>query len=96
MKKGWRQVNIRTQNIVSQALPNDFSVQSIQNGGWPFAAHGPPAAIPELPDVQFQFCNRTTQGIAMHTQFTRRFALIAFVLRENIHNKAFLELPNRF
>jgi len=77
-------------------LANNSLVQTLQDGRRFFTAYGPSGTIPELPNIKFEFGDGTAQGIAVHAQFTRGFALVAFVLLKNVHNEALLEFTNRF
>src|SRR5262249_10095410 len=54
------------------------------------------AAVAQLADVDFEFGDGSTQGIAVHAQLTCSSALIAVVLLQDGHNKSLLELAHCF
>jgi hypothetical protein len=50
--------------------------------------------VAELADVNLQFADGATQGVAVHSQFACGAALVAFVFLKNGQDKAFLELAH--
>ena len=57
---------------------------------WPFAP------VAELTYVDLQFSNRPAESIAMHIEFARGAALIAFILLQHSQDELFLELADSF
>jgi hypothetical protein len=49
-----------------------------------------------LPDINFEFRDGATQGVAVHPQFARRAALIPAIFLQNGQDEAFLKFPNAF
>src|SRR5215471_11243487 len=81
-----------TIRLKGSALANNSLVQQRSRF---FTPYGTPAAIAELANIQFQFSNGSAQRIAVHAQFARRLALVAFVLLKNVDDEALLEFTNR-
>ena len=75
-----------------RVLADDLFLQGDRAGaaGWAFDA------IAELANVDLQLADGAAQGVAVHAQFARGSALVAFVFLEHGQDEALLEFTHAF
>src|SRR5688572_1902504 len=59
------------------------------------AAWWPPGGGPQRAQVELELGDGAAQGVAVHSQFARRPALIAAILLQDRHDEALLKLTHR-